>query len=62
MSLVAVSVEPSVEEVHEMAEILNRSVRSDPAMDPRPTVSDNDRLLQSQSDGVWVHEFAEVNE
>lgn len=57
MSLVAVSVELPVQEVHEVTEVLNSSVRGDPAMEPRPTTPDDNGLLESQGDREGVYEL-----
>lgn len=50
VSAEAVTVDPFVKPVHEMSEISNRSIRSNPAVDRGPSVSDHNRLLQCQGD------------
>lgn len=62
MSFESVSVHPPVEEVHEVTKVPDGSVMADPAMDPKMSMLDDDRLLKCQGDRERVHELAEVNE
>lgn len=50
VSVVAGSVDPLVEPIHEVSEVSNRSVGADPVVDRGLSESDNNRLLQCQGD------------